>query len=347
MAFRRGGTLHWVGSDHLGGTIRVLNSSLTALDGMRYKPYGEDRDTGSSLNTDRKFTGQTEDEAAGLYWYASRAYDPEIGRFCSPDPIVPAPGNPQSLNRYSYVYNNPLKYTDPSGHQPGGDPATNHPSTWFSDSWVEAFGREHGGAEPTVNDFAYRFFTMAEQRGFFQHLSPSDESAIQFNIPVNVDLGQNIRISYARESSTLSVATAYALGSGIGGPLFGLGNVAGNVALHLGIDHGPWINRVREFGAWDYKRRLVDHNVYQDFGNFNFGVTGAAQGFSELELLAGATGAQLGADGLRLLKGQPIDSSDRTLHGFGDQARDVAMIKLGLQFYHALRAFAVRQATKI
>ena len=32
---------------------------------MRYKPYGEDRDSGSSLNTDRKFTGQTEDETAG------------------------------------------------------------------------------------------------------------------------------------------------------------------------------------------------------------------------------------------------------------------------------------------
>ena len=103
MAFRRGGTLHWVGSDHLGGTIRVLDSSFTALDGMRYKPYGEDRDAGDALVTDRKFTGQTEDEAAGLYWYASRAYDPAIGRFVSPDPIVPAPANPQSLNRYSYV----------------------------------------------------------------------------------------------------------------------------------------------------------------------------------------------------------------------------------------------------
>ncbi len=47
VAFRRGGTLHWVGSDHLGGTIRVLDSSFTALDGMRYKPYGEDRDAGT------------------------------------------------------------------------------------------------------------------------------------------------------------------------------------------------------------------------------------------------------------------------------------------------------------
>ena len=95
VAFRRGGTLHWVGSDHLGGTIRVLDSSFTALDGMRYKPYGEDRDTGSSLNTDRKFTGQTEDETAGLYWYASRAYDPEIGRFCLAGCArAGSPGNP-------------------------------------------------------------------------------------------------------------------------------------------------------------------------------------------------------------------------------------------------------------
>ena len=116
IAFRRGGTLHWAGSDHLGSTIRVLDSNFAALDGMRYEPYGEDRDSGDSLNTDRKFTGQTEDEAAGLYWYASRAYDPAIGRFVSPDPIVPDPLDPQSLNRYSYVYNNPLKYTDPSGH---------------------------------------------------------------------------------------------------------------------------------------------------------------------------------------------------------------------------------------
>ncbi len=133
VAFRRGGTLHWVGSDHLGGTIRVMNSSFTALDGMRYDPYGEDRDAGTSLNTDRKFTGQTEDEAAGLYWYASRAYDPTIGRFCSPDTIVPAPGNPQSLNRYSYVYNNPLKYTDPTGHSAGYN--VKDDKDWYEEYW--------------------------------------------------------------------------------------------------------------------------------------------------------------------------------------------------------------------
>ena len=148
VAFRRGGTLHWAGSDHLGGTIRVLDGSFTALDGMRYKPYGEDRDTGSSLNTDRKFTGQTEDETAGLYWYASRAYDPAIGRFVSPDPIVPAPGNPQALNRYSYVYNNPLKYVDPSGHDPLGE------------DWQRAWHNNHPGQELTDHHRRLRLISL-------------------------------------------------------------------------------------------------------------------------------------------------------------------------------------------
>ncbi len=149
IAFRRGGTLHWAGTDHLGGTIRVMDSSFAAVDGMRYKPYGEDRDTGSSLNTDRKFTGQTEDQSIGLYWYASRAYDPDTGRFCSPDPIVPAPGYPPALNRYSYVYNNPLKFIDPSGHS----------AEWFNQKWVEDFIGDHGH-EPTGLDIAFRYESM-------------------------------------------------------------------------------------------------------------------------------------------------------------------------------------------
>ncbi len=46
----------------------------------------------------------------------ARAYDPELGRFISADSIVPEAGNPQALNRYSYVANSPLKYVDSSGH---------------------------------------------------------------------------------------------------------------------------------------------------------------------------------------------------------------------------------------
>ena len=65
-----------------------------------------------------KYTGQEEDAETGLYYYGARYYDPSIGRFISADTIVPNPSYPQSLNRYSYGYNNPIIYTDPNGHNP-------------------------------------------------------------------------------------------------------------------------------------------------------------------------------------------------------------------------------------
>ncbi len=50
-------------------------------------------------------------------YYNARFYDPKIGRFIQADSIVPNAGNPQDLNRYSYVDNNPIRFTDPSGHK--------------------------------------------------------------------------------------------------------------------------------------------------------------------------------------------------------------------------------------
>jgi hypothetical protein len=47
---------------------------------------------------------------------SGRVYDPELGRFMSADPFVQAPYNSQSYNRYSYVFNNPLSFTDPTGY---------------------------------------------------------------------------------------------------------------------------------------------------------------------------------------------------------------------------------------
>src|SRR5438105_642636 len=116
VALRKNGTLSWVGTDHLGGTIRTADASFTPLDQQRYTPYGVSRDAGTNLGTDHLFTGQVQDQAIGLYWYASRAYDPVIGRFTQADTVVPDGGDPQSLNRYSYCRNNPLGRVDPSGH---------------------------------------------------------------------------------------------------------------------------------------------------------------------------------------------------------------------------------------
>ena len=54
----------------------------------------------------------------GLYYYNARYYLPGLGRFLSADTIVPDPQNPQSLNRYTYVLNSPINFSDPTGHRP-------------------------------------------------------------------------------------------------------------------------------------------------------------------------------------------------------------------------------------
>jgi RHS repeat-associated protein len=65
----------------------------------------------------RAQAGQREESGLGsLYDYNARFYSPYLNRWLSPDTIVPDPANPQSLNRYAYTLNNPVKYTDPSGH---------------------------------------------------------------------------------------------------------------------------------------------------------------------------------------------------------------------------------------
>ena len=62
------------------------------------------------------YTGHEQVDALGIIHMGGRIYDPKIGRFLQADPFIQAPGNSQSLNRYSYVFNNPMAYTDPTGY---------------------------------------------------------------------------------------------------------------------------------------------------------------------------------------------------------------------------------------
>ena len=81
-----------------------------------YYPFGEERYALGVAVTDYGFTGQREESSFGLYDYNARYYDPYLNRFVSPDTIVPDIANPQDWNRYTYVRNNPVRHTDPSGH---------------------------------------------------------------------------------------------------------------------------------------------------------------------------------------------------------------------------------------
>ncbi len=68
-----------------------------------------------TFGTGRGFTDHEHLDGVGLIHMNGRVYDAVIGRFVSPDPWIQDPKNSQSFNRYSYVWNNPLRYTDPTG----------------------------------------------------------------------------------------------------------------------------------------------------------------------------------------------------------------------------------------
>ncbi len=117
-------SLYWLLTDHLGSTALTANSSGSEYGELRYKAWGETRFTSGSTPTTYRFTGQREDATIQLLFYNVRYYpaaprgtsSAALGRFIQADTIVPEPGNPQDLNRYSYAANNPLRFSDPSGH---------------------------------------------------------------------------------------------------------------------------------------------------------------------------------------------------------------------------------------
>lgn len=109
--------------DHLGSVVALTDDSGAVAEqdsydtwGKRRYPNGSDDPTDSlTSQTTRGYTSQEELQDVALLHLNGRVYDPTVGRFTSADPLVGAEFNTQGWNRYSYVGNNPLRYTDPSG----------------------------------------------------------------------------------------------------------------------------------------------------------------------------------------------------------------------------------------
>ncbi|NOK71559.1 MAG: hypothetical protein GFH25_541324n2 [Chloroflexi bacterium AL-N10] len=115
IATRTGGStaLTYLHGDHL-GSISLTSGAVESQ--QEFDPWGVVHQGGiDSSTTTLNYTGQRRDDT-GLVYYHARYYDPRLGRFLSPDSIVPNPQDPQDLNRYTYAKNNPLRYTDPTGH---------------------------------------------------------------------------------------------------------------------------------------------------------------------------------------------------------------------------------------
>lgn len=111
--------LYYFHKDQLGSSSVMTDGDAQFVGKVSYRPFGGDRNPSSPDTiavTNYKYTDQEHDPETGLYNYNARLYDPATGMFTTADTIVPNFADPQSLNRYAYVRNNPLLYVDPSGH---------------------------------------------------------------------------------------------------------------------------------------------------------------------------------------------------------------------------------------
>jgi RHS repeat-associated protein len=141
-----GGTSYLI-TDHLGSTRVVTDATQAVLSRHDYFPFGEEiynalgnRNTDPNYNVlsgpTQRFTAKERDPEFGLDYFLARYYSGAQGRFTSPDEFTGGPDDvlekddpasqalpycdidePQSLNKYAYAYNNPLRYIDPDGHK--------------------------------------------------------------------------------------------------------------------------------------------------------------------------------------------------------------------------------------
>jgi RHS repeat-associated protein len=126
--------------DQLGNVVRITDAAGVVKEKLDFAPFGDRRNVNDPRQTfiqagqvsngtltlasnliinlyatKRGFTGHEMVDGMDIIHMNGRIYDNMIGRFLQADPIIQEPSNTQNFNRYTYVWNNPLAYTDPSG----------------------------------------------------------------------------------------------------------------------------------------------------------------------------------------------------------------------------------------
>ena len=143
--------------DHLGSIDTISDERGQKVMQLSYDPHGKRRlpdwlagtPVDAAAETPRGFTGHEHLDGVGLIHMNGRVYDPALGRFISADPFVPDIETSKGFNRYAYVNDNPLSYTDPSGFFPSNG---NSSERGDSDTGDDRGGDSDEGSESEPED---------------------------------------------------------------------------------------------------------------------------------------------------------------------------------------------------
>ncbi len=107
----------WFLGDALGSVRQLVDEDGAVVLARDYDPYGQLLSESGSGASGYGFTREQYDHYTQFIFLRTRWYDSRTGRFSSEDQWPANPDRPDSLNLYAYVWNNPLRYADPSGYQ--------------------------------------------------------------------------------------------------------------------------------------------------------------------------------------------------------------------------------------
>ncbi len=281
--------LNYVLSDHLGSPILLSNTSQQIVEEYSYDSWGRRRNASDwsytaiapSTKLIRGYTLHEMVDEFGLINMNGRVYDPVMGRFVQPDKYVQAPANIQNFNRYSYVMNNPLNYTDPSGNIflglirgvlnsvfSGGLEFWNADKDYVGNAWSKSDPFAYG----TAGNNSYRMWKgYFGSPGFFTQL-PQNTIGMVFGHAANL-LG-NVRGVDYYGGATVVKGTHDGLIWGRGGPGMTVGSfIIGDES----IEANPY-NRLfqHEFGhvlqsremRWGYLSRVAIPSIRSQHGDY-------------------------------------------------------------------------------
>ncbi len=269
LAVQQGG-VNWMHEDPITKSKRVTNSAGNVVSTIELDPWGADTSRSSNAAFQPKKFTSYERDSNGTDEAMFRRYNRWHSRFDQPDPYDGSydMSDPQSFNRYSYTQNDPVNFVDPTGLKPqmcGLFSGSNHGDPWTG---LVCFGDSNPFYGYSPKDREPPDPVGKEPQNSSTNTDPCDH-LLPANVPPSVSVDENIR-------------TADGLYRQATQPIPDLGGSAARGAQPFVI-FMDFYNRVKGGGPWDYKLldaeglRLTGRSRYEEFGNFNFGATGAAE----------------------------------------------------------------------